>query len=159
MKKVLALLMALMVALCLSAPLIAIAEVSAAAPPETGYAAFVEPEDAPVVRTATENAQETDPGGIDLTELITVFISVLVAIVTRYVVPWLKARTSAERLHQIDYWYQVAVLAAEKAYGAGHGAEKLADATAFLKSKGIVVDEKIIDALIQDFFAGAKEAA
>lgn len=119
----------------------------------------MEPVDAPFVATATEEAQETDPGGIDLTELITAFISVLVAVVTRYVVPWLKARTSAERLQQIDYWYQVAVLAAEKAYGAGHGAEKLADAAEFLKTKGIIVDEKIIDALIQQFFAGAGEAA
>lgn len=159
MKKLLALLMAMLIGLCLSTQLIVAAETTATSPPEKGYAAFVEPEDAPVVKTATENAQETDPGGIDLTELITAFISVLVAIVTRYVVPWLKARTSAERLQQIDYWYQVAVLAAEKAYGAGHGAEKLADATAFLKSKGIVVDEKVIDALIQDFFAGAKETA
>ena len=158
MKKYLALLIVALIAMLIAVPIITTAtELPEPAP----GAAIVEiiPAEAPVVQTATEDAQETDPGGIDMTELITAFISVLVAVVTRYVVPWLKARTSAERLQQIDYWYQVAVLAAEKAYGAGHGAEKLADAAEFLKTKGIIVDEKIIDALIQQFFAGAKEAA
>lgn len=157
MNRVLPLILALLVVLMLAVPLIATAGPTITDTYMPVMADKATPE--PIYVNLGEEPAENDPGGIDLTELITAFVSVLVAIVTRYVVPWLKARTSAERLQQIEYWYQVAVLAAEKAYGAGHGAEKLADATEFLKAKGIIVDEKIIDALIQQFFTGTKKAA
>ena len=63
MKKILALILVLLIALCASAPLLSMAEASANAPPETGQAVILEPTEAPIVETATEEAQETDPGG------------------------------------------------------------------------------------------------
>jgi hypothetical protein len=50
----------------------------------------------------------------------------------------------------------VAVAAAEKAYGAGHGAEKLKKASEILKAKGIIVDSDVIDALVLELFGSAK---
>jgi hypothetical protein len=161
MKKLFALILVFLVALCLSVPLLAAAEASAAAPPDTGQTAVLEPTEAPIVQTATEVAQETEPGGaptpIDFTPLLQAFVGVLALIVTRYIIPWLKAVTTAEQLDRIDYWTRVAVAAMEKAYGAGHGPEKLAGATDFLKTKGIIIDPAIVNALIQEFFETAKQ--
>ena len=157
MKKVIALLMVLLISLALSAPLLVAAETVDATPAETGQAVFVEPTEAPVVSTATETAQETDPGGIDLTPLLQALVGVLALVITRYFVPWLQAHTTAQQLAKIDYWHTVAVTAMEKAYGAGHGPEKLAGATEYLKGKGIIVDAKIVDSLIQKFFKNGKK--
>ena len=64
MKKLFALLLVLLVALCFSVPLVTAAEAPPAEPPETAQVVFLEPTDAPMVATATTAAQETDPGGI-----------------------------------------------------------------------------------------------
>jgi hypothetical protein len=161
MKKLFALLLVLLIALCFSVPLITAAEAPAAAPPDSGQAAALVPTEAPMVASATEAAQETEPGGapaqIDFTPLLQAFVGVLALIITRYIIPWLRSVTTAEQLDKIDYWTRIAVAAAEKAYGAGHGAEKLADATEYLKTKGIVIDDKIVDALIQEFFESSKQ--
>ncbi len=161
MKKLFSLLLVALIVLCLAAPLISAAETSAAAPPDSGQAAALAPTEAPMVDTATTDAQEMEPGGapapIDFTPLLQAFVGVLALIITRYIIPWLKAVTTAEQLDKIDYWTRVAVAAAEKAYGAGHGAEKLAHATEFLKTKGIIIDHAIVDALIQEFFESGKQ--
>lgn len=161
MKKILALILVLLIAMALSAPLFAAAEATVAAPPDPGQTAVLEPMEAPMVTTATTAAQETEPGGvpapIDFTPLLQAFVGVLALIITRYIVPWLKAVTTAEQLDKIDYWTRVAVAAAEKAYGAGHGTQKLSHATEFLKTKGIIIDPAIVDALIQEFFETAKQ--
>lgn len=161
MKKILALILVFLIAMALSAPILAAAEAQAAAPPNSGQVAALEPTAAPMVATATTIAQETDPGGapapIDLTSLLQAFVGVLALIITRYIIPWLKSVTTAEQLEKIDYWHRVAVAAMEKAYGAGHGPEKLAGATDFLKTKGIIIDHAIVNALIQEFFETAKQ--
>ena len=64
MKKIFALVLALLVILALSVPLIGAAEESATAPAGTAQAVTVEPTEAPVTATATTEAQETEPGGI-----------------------------------------------------------------------------------------------
>ena len=154
MKRILVLLMAILIALALSAPLYALAEAPAEAPPDTGQTVFLEPVDAPIVETATEEAQETDPGGalIDLTDLFQALWSVLVLIITRYAVPWLRARFKAEKLAEFDYWSTIAVAAAEKAYGAGKGAQKLKYAEEILRAHGFTVDTDVVDALIKQLF-------
>ena len=152
MKKFIALILVILFALAITVPLLAMAEAVASAPPDTAEAVILEPTAAPMVETATTNAQETELGGIDLTPLLQALIGVLALVVTRYVIPWLKAHTSAEKLTKIDYWYRVAVAAAEKAYGAGHGAEKLKKASEILKAQGIIVDSDVIDALILELF-------
>lgn len=161
MKKILALILVLLIAMALSAPLLVAAEASAVAPPDSGQTVAPEPTEAPMVDTATAHAQEMEPGGaptpIDFTPLLQAFVGVLALIITRYIVPWLKAVTTAEQLDKIDYWSRVAVAAAEKAYGAGHGSQKLTHATEFLKTKGIIIDPAIVDALIQEFFETAKQ--
>lgn len=161
MKKILAILMAILITLALSAPLLAMAETPAGAPPDTGQAVVLEPTEAPAVETATEEAQETDPGGepIDLTDLYKALWSVLVLVVTTYVVPWIRARIKAERLAVFDYWSDIAVTAAEKAYGAGHGPQKLKYAEEIMRKHGFTIDTDVVDALIKQLFEDGKEVA
>ncbi len=65
MKKLFALLLVLLVALCLSVPLFSAAEAPPAALPDSGQTVVLVPTEASVVVTATTDAQETEPGGID----------------------------------------------------------------------------------------------
>lgn len=109
----------------------------------------------PVIEEATPEPAETDPGGalpIDLTELFQAIWSVLALVVVRYVIPWIRSKIKAERLAAFDYWSTVAVTAAEKAYGAGKGNEKLAMATEIMRSHGFTIDTDVVDALIKQLF-------
>ena len=109
MKKLFALLLVLLIALCLSVPMITVAEESATAPPDSGQAAALEATEAPMVATGTTDAQITEPDGasapIDFTPLLQAFVGVLALIITRYIIPWLRSVTTAEQLEKIDYWH------------------------------------------------------
>jgi len=158
MKKVFALILVLLVISAIVVPFMALGEAIAVPSEDVQPTAELAPAEPATIMPEAEANQETDPGGIDVTELVQALIGVLSLVITRYLVPWLRAHISAQNLARIKYFHDVAVLAAEKAYGAGHGPEKLADATAYLKSKGIIVDEKIIDSLIQQFFGKKTDA-
>jgi len=51
---------------------------------------------------------------IDITEIIVAMIGVLAAIITGYVIPWLKAKTGEKRWEQLQTFAWVAVNAAEQ---------------------------------------------
>lgn len=92
---------------------------------------------------------------IDLTPLVEILISLLAVVITTYLIPWIKARTTSTQQEYIRAAAHVAVYAAEKFYGAGHGDEKLAYAEKVLREDyGIVLDmnklEAVIDAAIKE---------
>lgn len=63
---------------------------------------------------------------IDFTPLAEAVITLLAAVITIYLIPWIKSRATLEQQTYIRMAVQVAVYAAEKLYGAGRGDEKLA---------------------------------
>lgn len=85
---------------------------------------------------------------IDLTPIIQAVIALAAALITMYLIPWLKSRTTVEQQTYIKMAVQVAVYAAEKAYGAGHGAEKLAYAEKVLAEHNVKLDTEKLKALI-----------
>lgn len=85
---------------------------------------------------------------IDLTPIIQAAIALLAALVTVYLIPWLKSKTTADQQAQMRMWVEVAVFAAEKLYGAGHGDEKLAYAEEVLEEHNIKLDTQTLKALI-----------
>lgn len=92
---------------------------------------------------------------IDLTPLAELLISLLAVVITTYLIPWIKARTTASQQEYIRAAAHVAVYAAEKFYGAGHGDQKLEYAEKVLKEDyGIVLNlnklEAVIDAAIKE---------
>jgi hypothetical protein len=88
---------------------------------------------------------------IDLTTIIEALLGLLAAIITMYVIPWLKSKTTNEQQAKIEAALRVAVCAAEQLYGAGHGKEKLEYAAEHLRSRGYEVDEDAIEAAVYNY--------
>lgn len=77
-------------------------------------------------------------------------ISILGAIMTYMVVPYLKSKTSKEQRETIMFWVSVAVSAAEQIFNErGMGAEKKKFVVEFLVEKGIKVSLDELDVLIE----------
>lgn len=86
----------------------------------------------------------------DYTLLFEGVLTILFALITMYVIPWIKTKVSAEELTEIIKWVKIAVQAAEMIYKeSGMGEEKKAYVKTFLEDKGIKYDERQIDSMIE----------
>lgn len=85
---------------------------------------------------------------IDLTPLVQAVITLAATAVTVFLIPWLRERFGNEKLAKAKGWVEIAVLAAEKLYGAGNGDQKLEYAEAFLAQHNIKLDTSELIALI-----------
>lgn len=87
---------------------------------------------------------------IDITNVVSAVITLLVAVVTTFLIPYLKERVDAEKFEKIKAWVKVAVEAAEMIYtGVGRGEEKKAYVLDYLNQKGYKLDSTTIDNLIE----------
>lgn len=86
---------------------------------------------------------------IDYTEIIGGIITVLSAVITTFLIPYLKEKLSQEKLQKLSYWVKIACQAAEQLYGSKTGQQKKEYVVAFLLSKGIVFDVDEVTALIE----------
>ena len=87
---------------------------------------------------------------IDLTVIMEAVVTLIIAAISAFVIPWLKRKISAEKLAEVAEWVQIAVTAAEQIYnGPGRGEEKKAYVLEFLTSKGYTVDMAAIVNLIE----------
>ena len=95
---------------------------------------------------------------IDLTPIMEAIIALVVAVITAFVIPWLKGKIDADKLEQIKLWVTVAVEAAEQLYnGTGRGEEKKAYVVKFLQEKGFTLDPDSLDKLIEAAFFNLPE--
>ena len=86
----------------------------------------------------------------DYTLLFKGIITLLTAIITIFVIPWIRSKISAEELAEIIKWVKIAVQAAEMIYKeSGMGPQKKKYVETFLADLGINYDEKQIDSLIE----------
>ena len=85
---------------------------------------------------------------IDFTELAEAIISLAFTAITLFLIPWLRERYGNENLQKAQSWVEIAVLAAEKIYGAGRGDEKLAYAENFLEQHHIRLDLDTLKAMV-----------
>lgn len=87
---------------------------------------------------------------IDLHPLWKQLSRLVAAVITAFVIPWLKGKIDADKLEKIELWVTVAVEAAEQLYvGSGRGAEKKAYVVQFLQEKGFTIDPDSLDKLIE----------
>lgn len=78
---------------------------------------------------------------IDLTPIFQAIIILVAALITRYVVPWIKAKTTLDQRREIRDLVSILVFAAEKLYtGSGRGEEKLAWVKERLDAHGYKLD-------------------
>lgn len=86
----------------------------------------------------------------DLTPIFEAIITLLAAIITVYVIPYIRKKFSAEDLNTILEWVRIAVEAAEQIITeSGMGAKKKAFVKDFLAEKNIIVDVDKMDLLIE----------
>lgn len=86
----------------------------------------------------------------DITPIIEAVAALIGAIITCVLIPYIKSKTTTEQQKEINAWVKIAVSAAEQLFtGSGRGEEKKAYVIAWLKERGITVDEAELDALIE----------
>lgn len=86
----------------------------------------------------------------DLTPIIEAAVALAVAVITAFVIPYLKEKIGAAKYAKMLEWVTIAVKAAEMIYkGTGRGAEKKAHVLSFLKEKGFTVDPVSLDVMIE----------
>lgn len=86
----------------------------------------------------------------DITPIIEAVAALIGVIITCVLIPYIKSKTTTEQQKEINAWVKIAVSAAEQIFtGSGRGEEKKAYVIAWLKERGITVDEAELDALIE----------
>lgn len=101
---------------------------------------------------------------IDLTSILEAVIAVVAALITAFVIPWIRSKMTASQQEELAKWVTIAVTAAEQLYaGQGRGEEKKAYVLAFLETKGYSVDtnnvmdsiDALIEAVVYELNAGS----
>lgn len=91
----------------------------------------------------------------DLTPILKAVFALCAALVTTFLIPYIKSKTTKEQQEKINSWVKIAVAAAEQVYtGSGRGKEKKAYVLQFLKNKGFTFDMDAIDKLIESAVYG-----
>ena len=87
---------------------------------------------------------------VDLTHIINAILALLAALVTAFLIPWLKKKMSAQDYATLTQIVVTAVKAAEQIYfGQDRGEEKMAYVLDILKQNGYNVDVDSITAMIE----------
>jgi len=87
---------------------------------------------------------------MNITPIVQAAAVLLAAVITTFVVPYIKSKTTAAQQSQINAWVRIAVSAAEQIYnGPGKGKDKKAYVLTWLRQHGVTVDEPQLDALIE----------
>ena len=96
---------------------------------------------------------------MDITPVVNAVIALIAAVVTAFVIPWVKSKTTAAQREEINSWVKIAVTAAEQIYsGVGKGKEKKAYVLKFLEEKNLKIDEKSVDLMIESAVRNMNEA-
>lgn len=86
---------------------------------------------------------------MDYTQIISAVIALISALVSAFLIPWLKTKIDANKLQTIKTYVEIGVKAAEQLYAATDGEEKKAYVINFLDEHGIRFDVSTIDQLIE----------
>ena len=86
---------------------------------------------------------------MDYTQIISAVLALISALVSAFLIPWLKTKIDANKLQTIKTYVEIGVKAAEQLYAATDGEEKKAYVINFLAEHGIRFDVSTIDQLIE----------
>ena len=87
---------------------------------------------------------------IDLTPIIEALIGLLAALITYRLLPWLKAKLSAQQMESLHMVTRTLVYAAEQIYGSKTGEVKLAWVEGQLEKRGFRADREAIEAYVKE---------
>ena len=86
---------------------------------------------------------------MDYTQIISAVIALISALVSAFLIPWIKTKIDADKLQTVRAYVEIGVKAAEQLYAATDGEEKKAYVINFLAEHGIRFDVSTIDQLIE----------
>lgn len=86
---------------------------------------------------------------IDLTTVLEAVIALAVAIITAFVLPWLRSKTTAQDREELLKWVDIAVAAAQQLYHNLDGADRWDYALALLEERGYDVDERAVQDAVE----------
>lgn len=81
---------------------------------------------------------------MDITNVFTAFIALLMAALSAFVIPWLRRQMAAEDLDDLLVWVEIAVAAAQQLYHSCDGEKRLQHALEVLADKGFDIDDKAV---------------
>lgn len=93
---------------------------------------------------------------IDLTPILEAVIGLVAALITVYLIPWIKSKTTVNQQQKMAALVRTLVYAAEQLYGKDKGAEKLAYVVNELNKRGFTIDRAAIEAAVHEMNIGAK---
>ena len=85
----------------------------------------------------------------DLPPVINAVIALIAALITAFVIPWVKRNTTAKDREEFLKWVEIAVAAAEQLFHTTQGKEKKTYVVQFLQEQGFTFSEAEIDAAIE----------
>ena len=87
---------------------------------------------------------------IDITPVVNAVIALAATVVSVFLIPWIKSKTTAQQHSELVAWAKIGVAAAEQIYvGQGRGDEKKQYVLEFLKSKGFDLNEESVNNAIE----------
>ena len=85
---------------------------------------------------------------IDLSAIIKAVVALFAAVITTFLVPWLKSKLSESQWNIMTSVVQHGVKAAEQQFSAGQGQQKKQYVVDYLASKGYTADDAVIEATV-----------
>lgn len=86
----------------------------------------------------------------DITPIVEAVLALIAVLITTVVIPFVKAKTTAQEQREINEWVKIAVAAAEQMYvGQNRGVEKKRFVMGWLEEHGVKVDMEHINAMIE----------
>ena len=86
---------------------------------------------------------------MDYTQIISAVIALISALISAFLIPWIKTKIDADKLQTVRTYVEIGVKAAEQLYAASEGDKKKAYVISFLAGKGIKFDVETVDKLIE----------
>lgn len=95
---------------------------------------------------------------MDATPIIEAGLTLIAAVITAFIVPYIKSKTSEAQQKKLTALVEIAVMAAEQIFReTGMGKQKKAYVLNWLSERGVTVDESKLDALIESAVYSLKE--
>lgn len=85
----------------------------------------------------------------NLTPVINAVIALIAALITAFVVPWIKRNTSAKDREELLKWVEIAVMAAQQLYHQLDGSKRKEYVLNFLREKGYDVTSSEVENAIE----------
>ena len=84
----------------------------------------------------------------DLTSILEAVIALAVTLITVFLIPWLRGKTTASQRENLLNWVEIAVAAAQQLYHHLDGAQRLDYALSVLSAQGFDIDsDAVLDAV------------